>query len=57
MPNNYTDLKYHWISTDESVVTVDDEGKIRAKGTGQAYVGLRNDSDLAAESLILITVQ
>ena len=57
LPNNYTDLKYHWISTDESVVTVDDEGKIRAKGTGQAYVGLRNDSDLAAESLILITVQ
>ena len=57
LPQNADDLDLKWISMDEDIVTVDENGKITANKPGQTYVGLISTSDLIAESYILITVE
>lgn len=56
-PANATDLKFHWTSSDESVLTVSEDGTITAVKAGTAYVQYVNSSDLTAESSLLITVK
>ena len=55
-PANYTDLSFDWVSLDDSIVSVDSDGNISANGVGSTYVGVQSDSDLIAESMILVTV-
>lgn len=56
-PEDYDDLTFEWVTGDEKVATVSDDGTVTATGKGSTYVGLRSTSDLTAESLILITVE
>lgn len=56
-PGDYDDLAFEWVTEDEGVATVDQNGTITAVGTGSTYVGLRSTSDLVAESMVLITVK
>lgn len=56
-PENANDLTFHWASSDESVLTVAEDGTVTAVGAGSAYVQYVNSEDLAAESSVLITVK
>lgn len=56
-PKNATDIELHWVSSNNAVATVDEQGTVTASGAGKAYIGLVSDSDLIAESKILITVK
>lgn len=57
LPKTASDIGFNWVSLDENVVTVDENGKVTAQASGKALVGLLSDSDLLAESYILITVE
>ena len=57
LPQDADDLELKWVSLDEEVVSVDENGKITANKAGSTYVGLVSTSDLIAESYILITVE
>ena len=56
-PENANDLTFHWASSDESVLTVAEDGTVTAVGPGSAYVQYVNSGDLTAESSVLITVK
>ena len=56
-PENANDLEFHWASSDETVITVSEDGTITAVGEGTAYVQYMSDSDLVTESSRLITVE
>ena len=56
-PQTATDLQLHWVSSNDKVATVDENGKVTAVSAGKAYIGLRSASDLVAESEILIEVK
>lgn len=57
LPENADDITFHWESSDLSVVDVDNEGNVNAAAEGKAYIGLVSDSDLIAESWILVEVE
>ena len=57
LPENANDLTFHWTSSDESVITVAEDGTVTAVGAGSAYAQYVNSGDLTAESSVLITVK
>lgn len=57
LPAEADDIKFHWESSDPSVATVDEAGNVTAVAKGKVYIGLVSDSDLIAESWILIEVE
>lgn len=57
LPENADDITFHWESSDLSVVDVDNEGNVNGAAEGKAYIGLVSDSDLIAESWILVEVK
>lgn len=57
VPETADDVTFHWVSQDESVAVVDESGVVTAKAAGKTLVGLVSDSDLVAESYLLITVE
>ena len=56
-PSTANDIQMHWVSQDESIASVDENGIVTANGSGKVLVGLVSDSDLIAESYLLITVE
>lgn len=56
-PKTASDIQMNWVSLDENIATVDQNGVVTAKSTGKVLVGLLSNSDLLAESYILITVE
>ncbi len=57
LPKSANDIHMNWVSLDESIATVDQNGKVTANAAGKVLVGLLSDSDLLAESYVLITVE
>lgn len=57
LPKTASDIEMTWVSLDESIASVDENGTVTAKAAGKVLVGLLSDSDLLAESYILITVE
>lgn len=57
LPGSANDLTFHWTSSDESVITVAEDGTVTAVGEGSAYARYENSGDLTAESSVLITVK
>ena len=57
LPKSANDIHMNWVSLDESIATVDENGKVTANAAGKVLVGLLSDSDLLAESYVLITVE
>ena len=57
LPKTASDIHMNWVSLDESIATVDENGKVTANAAGKVLVGLLSDSDLLAESYVLITVE
>lgn len=57
LPANADDITFHWESSDTSVATVDENGNVDAVANGKVYIGLVSDSDLLAESWILLKIE
>ena len=57
LPGSANDLTFHWTSSDESVITVAEDGTVTAVCEGSAYARYENSGDLTAESSVLITVK
>lgn len=57
LPAGANDLEFHWTSSDESVLTVAEDGTVTAVKAGSAYVQYVSDEDLIAEASLLITVK
>ena len=57
LPADADDIQFGWQTSDPAVATVDKDGNVTAVGQGKVYVGLVSDSDLLAESWILLEVK
>ena len=57
LPKTANDIQMNWVSLDESLASVDENGTVTAKAAGKVLVGLLSDSDLLAESYVLITIE
>lgn len=55
-PENATDKSITWLSTNDKVATVDDEGNIKAISTGTAIITAMSNSDNAVKATCNVTV-
>ncbi len=56
-PSNATDKSVTYTSSDETVVTVDENGKITAQGIGEATITVTSKSDPSKSDSITVTVK
>lgn len=58
-PDSATDLSTDWSSSDESVVTVDENGMLKAVSAGTATITVRslNNPDVAAQIAVTVTAE
>ena len=54
---NVEDAKLHWSSNNEEVITVDEAGKITAKGLGVATVTATIDGTSLSDEIVIVVVQ
>jgi uncharacterized repeat protein (TIGR02543 family) len=54
-PSNATDKKLYWSTSDEKVATVDNNGNVKAIGTGTAYITVRSASNVSANCMVTVS--
>ena len=54
-PSNATEKKLYWSTSNEKVVTVDNNGNVKAIGTGTAYITVRSASNVSANCMVTVS--